>query len=201
MLNKDKKPLNPCYPAKARKLLQQHKAVIHKKHPFTIRLKEQKETDTQKTEYRLKIDYGSRHTGLAILKSDKEVIWLAEIQHKTNIKKKMDDRQAFRRRRRSKNLRYRKPRFSNRKRTKGWIHPSLQSRVDNIETWVKRLIKICPISCMSYENAKFDTQLIRNPEVSGIKYQQGTLKGYEVKEYLLQKFSRKCIYCGKKMFL
>ena len=198
VLNKDKRPLNPCHPARARKLLKQGEAVIHKKHPFTIRLKELKEIeDHAKAEYRLKIDYGSHHTGLAILKNNKEVIWLAELQHKTNVKKKMDDRRAFRRRRRNKNLRYRKPRFSNRKRTKGWLPPSLQSRVNNIETWVKRLFKTCPITHISYENAKFDTQLMRDPEISGIKYQQGTLEGYEVREYLLEKFNRRCVYCGK----
>ncbi len=203
VLNKNKKPLNPCHPAKARKLLKQGKAVIHKKYPFTIRLKELKEgqipttDDKNENEYRLKIDYGSRYTGFAIIKNNKEIVWLAEIHHRNNIKKKMDDRRAFRRRRRNKNLRYRKPRFNNRKRAKGWIPPSLQSRIDNIKTWVERLNKLCPLTHISYENAKFDTQLMRNPEISGKEYQQGTLLGYEVREYLLEKFKRKCVYCGK----
>ena len=197
VLNKNKKPLNPCHPAKARKLLKQGKAVVHKKYPFTIRLKELKEDDKNDNEYRLKIDYGSRYTGFAIIKNNKEVVWLAEIHHKTNIKKKMDDRRAFRRRRRNKNLRYRKPRFNNRKRKQGWMPPTMQSKIDNIKTWVERLNKLCPLTHISYENAKFDTQLMRNPEISGKEYQQGTLLGYEVREYLLEKFKRKCVYCGK----
>jgi len=198
VLNKDKKPLSPCHPAKARRLLKQGKAVIHKKYPFTIRLKELKQAETQnKTKYCLKIDYGSRHTGLAVLKNNKEVIWLAQIRHRTDIKKKIDDRRTFRRRRRNENLRYRKCRFDNRKKVKGWIPPSLQSRVANIETWVNRLLRLCSITRISYENAKFDTQLIRNPEISGIEYQQGLLKGYEVREYLLEKYNRKCVYCGR----
>lgn len=197
VLNKNKKPLNPCHPAKARKLLKQGKAVIHKKYPFTIRLKELKD-DYTKTEYRLKNDYGSRHTGLAVLKNNKEVIWLAELQHKTNIKKKMDDRRNFRRRRRTANLRYRKPRFNNRKGQEGRLPPSLQSRVGNIKTWVNRLMKLCLITHVSYENVKFDTQLMRNPEISDVEYQQGTLQGYEIREYLLEKFNRKCVYCGKE---
>lgn len=195
VLNKDKTPLNPCHPAKARKLLNQGRAVIHKKYPFTIRLKELKKPNN-KAGYRLKIDYGSRYTGLAILKNDTEVIWLAELQHRTDIKKKLDDRRAFRRRRRSKNLRYRPKRFNNRKRPKGWLPPSLLSRVNNIKTWVNRLSKLCPLTHISYENTKFDTQLMRNPEISGIEYQQGTLKGYEIREYLLEKFNRRCVYCG-----
>lgn len=195
VLNKNKEPLNPCHPAKARKLLNQGRAVIHKKYPFTIRLKTLKEPSI-KAAYRLKIDYGSRHTGLAVLKNNTEVIWLAELHHRTDIKKKLDDRRAFRHRRRNKNLRHRPKRFSNRNRPKGWLPPSLLSRANNIKTWAGRLSKLCPLTHISYENAKFDTQLMRNPEISGIEYQQGTLEGYEVREYLLEKYNRKCVYCG-----
>lgn len=48
------------------------------------------------------------------------------------------------------------------------------------------------------ERVKFDMQLLENPEISGIEYQQGTLAGYEVREYLLEKWERKCVYCGKQ---
>jgi hypothetical protein len=41
-------------------------------------------------------------------------------------------------------------------------------------------------------------QLMQNPEISGIAYQQGTLAGYEVREYLLEKFDRCCAYCDRK---
>ncbi|CAK0772951.1 hypothetical protein CCP3SC1_60007 [Gammaproteobacteria bacterium] len=37
-----------------------------------------------------------------------------------------------------------------------------------------------------------------NPEISSVEYQQGTLAGYELREYLLAKFERTCAYCGKK---
>jgi activator of 2-hydroxyglutaryl-CoA dehydratase len=114
VINKNKKPLNPCHPAVARKLLKTGKAVIHKKYPFTIRLKELK-TSENKTEFILKIDYGSKHTGLAILNGS-NVIWLAQIHHKTNIKKDMDSRRAMRRTRRNRKTRYRQARFLNRKR-------------------------------------------------------------------------------------
>ncbi len=194
VLNKDKKPLSPCHESVARKLLKDGKAVIHKKYPFTIRLKELKTTEND-SNFRLKIDYGSRHTGLAILNESK-VIWLAQIHHKTNIKKNMDSRRAMRRTRRNRKTRYRQARFNNRKRKEGWIPPSLQSRVDNIKTWVIKLQKLCPLTHISYENVKFDTQLIHNPEISGIEYQQGELQGYEIREYLLEKWHRKCAYCG-----
>ena len=68
----------------------------------------------------------------------------------------------------------------------------------NIETWVKRLRKLCPITAISLELVRFDLQLMQNPEISGIQYQQGTRAGYECREYLLAKWGRACSYCGKQ---
>jgi hypothetical protein len=48
------------------------------------------------------------------------------------------------------------------------------------------------------ELVKFDTQLMQNPEISGVEYQQGELAGYETREYLLEKWGRMCAYCGAK---
>jgi len=107
----------------------------------------------------------------------------------------MDSRRAIRRSRRSRKTRYRKPRFNNRTRPKGWLPPSLMSRVFNIETWVARLRRYCPITAISLELVRFDIQKMQNPEINGIEYQQGELFGYEVREYLLEKFGRKCAYC------
>ncbi len=197
VLDTNKRPLDPCHEAVARKLLKQGKAAIYKRFPFTIILKKSVDESEIKTTYRLKIDYGSRHTGLAIVRGE-EVLWLAQLDHRTDIKERLDKRRAFRRARRNRKTRYRKPRFLNRRRKDGWLPPSLESRVQNIQTWVNRLKKLCPIEHISYENTKFDTQLMRNPEINGVEYQQGTLQGYEVREYLLEKFGRKCCYCGKE---
>ena len=197
VLDTNKRPLAPCHEAVARKLLKQGKAAIYRRFPFTIILKRSVDESEIETTYRLKIDYGSRHTGLAILRGQ-EMVWLGQLDHRTDIKERMNKRRAFRRARRNRKTRYRKPRFLNRKRKEGWLPPSLESRVQNIKTWVNRLQKLCPIGYISYENAKFDTKLMRNPEISGIEYQQGTLQGYEVREYLLEKFGRKCCYCGKE---
>jgi len=197
VLDTNKRPLAPCHEAVARKLLKQGKAAIYRRFPFTIILKKSVDESENETTYRLKIDYGSRHTGLAILRGQ-EVVWLGQLDHRTDIKERIDKRRAFRRARRNRKTRYRKPRFLNRKRKEGWLPSSLESRVQNIQTWVNRLKKLCPIGYISYENAKFDTQLMRNPEINGVEYQQGTLRGYEVREYLLEKFGRKCCYCGKE---
>ena len=194
VIDSNKKPLDMCHPAKARKLLRDKKAKIYRKEPFTIILNKEVSGNVENN-YRLKIDYGSRHTGLAILKGAK-VCWLGQLEHRTNIKELLDKRRGYRRRRRSKNLRYRKPRFMYRTKYKGWLPPSLMSRVNNIKTFVTRLIRMLPLGFISYENVKFDTQKMTNSNITGIEYQQGTLYGYEIREYLSEKFNHKCCYCG-----
>lgn len=114
------------------------------------------------------------------------------------IKAALDARRAVRQSRRHRKTRYRKARFLNRRTPKGWLPPSLLSRVANVETWVTRLMRLCPITTISQELVKFDTQALQHPEISGAEYQQGTPQGYELREYLLEKWSRKCAYCGKE---
>ena len=197
VLSKDKKPLSPCHPARARKLLSKGRAAVYKRYPFTIILKEQ--TPTEETQiHRLKVDPGAKTTGLSILQDDK-VIWAAELEHRGfQIKQALESRRSLRRGRRNRKTRYRKPRFLNRTRQEGWLPPSLESRVENINTWVERLHKLCPIESISLELVRFDTQKLQNSEISGIEYQQGELLGYEVREYLLEKYNRTCQYCGAK---
>lgn len=195
VLNHDKTPLNPVHSGKARKLLNVGQAAVFRRYPFTIILKQQVKTETQ--DYQLKIDPGSKFTGLAILRSDK-VLWVAEIEHRGSlIKDKLLSRSRVRRGRRTRNTRYRKPRFLNRTRSKGWLAPSLEHRVLTTMTWVKRLLKYCPIKQVFQELVKFDTHKLTNPEIKGEQYSQGTLQGYEVREYLLEKWQRKCAYCDK----
>ncbi|WP_053081910.1 RNA-guided endonuclease IscB, partial [Crocosphaera watsonii] len=112
------------------------------------------------------------------------------------IKDSLTSRRQLRRGRRGRKTRYRQARFLNRKRPEGWLPPSLQHRVDTTLTWVKRLIRYCPINSISVELVKFDLQKQENPEISGVEYQHGTLYGWEVREYLLAKFNRTCQYCG-----
>ena len=194
VIDASKKPLDMCHPAKARKLLRDGKAKIYRKEPFTIILIKIVDKPAE-NKYRLKIDYGSRHTGLAILKGAK-VCWLGQLEHRTNIKELLDKRRGYRRRRRNVNLRYRKPRFKYRAKPKGWLPPSLMSRVNNIRTFITRLIRMLPLGAISYENVKFDTQKMMNPDIHGIEYQQGALEGYEIREYLSEKFNHKCCDCG-----
>lgn len=199
VLDTKSQPLNPIHPSRARMLLSQGKAAVFRRFPFTLILKEEV-LNPDVEPLRIKIDPGAKTTGLALV-NDKtgEVVWVAELQHRGfQIRNALTSRRQLRRSRRSRKTRYRKPRFLNRTRPKGWLPPSLNSRVANILTWVKRLSLLCQIDAISQELVRFDTQQMENPEISGITYQQGTLLGYEVREFLLSKWNRTCAYCGAK---
>lgn len=198
VIDTNKRPLAPTTSVRANRLLKQGKAAVFRRIPFTIVLKRSVE-DIQMPDLWLKIDPGSRKTGLAIINQQSgQIVFAAEIEHRGQvIKNALDDRRVIRRSRRQRHTRYRQPRFLNRTRPKGWLPPSLKSRTANIQTWVNRLIRFYPVSALSMELVKFDLQLMENPEIAGVEYQQGELAGYEVREYLLQKWCRTCAYCGK----
>jgi 5-methylcytosine-specific restriction endonuclease McrA len=198
VVDKNKTPLMPCHPARAKELLNKGKAAVLRRYPFTIILKYEVEPNNQPVAF--KVDPGSRTTGLALVadfKRGKRCIWAGELTHRSQkIKNSLQSRRQLRRGRRGRKTRYRPARFNNHKRPEGWLPPSLQSRVDNISTWRTRLTKIAPITHLAMELVKFDMQKMENAEISGVEYQQGELEGYEVREYLLEKWNRTCAYCG-----
>ena len=211
VLDTHRKPLSPCHPARARELLRKGKAAVFRRVPFTIILKYVPKGEP--TPVRVKLDPGSRITGIALTMrrhGKDEVVWAAELEHKgLEVKTKLEKRRAVRRSRRSRKTRYRPAtrfpsetlvplgaRFLNRRRKKGWLPPSIESRIGNVVSWVNRLRHWAFVDGIALELVKFDTQAMQNPEISGTEYQRGTLFGYEVREYLLEKWGRRCAYCG-----
>ncbi|MBU2774280.1 HNH endonuclease [Acidithiobacillus ferrooxidans] len=197
VLDKNRQPLMPCHPARARELLREGKAAVFRRFPFTVILKHREGGAVQQT--RLKLDPGSKTTGIALVaeraRRGPTVIWAANLEHRGHsIRKALEQRRGHRRHRRG-NLRYREARFDNRTKPEGWLAPSLQHRVDTTMTWVQRLMRWTPVAGISTMLHRFDTQALQNPEITGAEYQQGTLFGYEVKEYLLEKWGHSCAYC------
>ena len=140
---------------------------------------------------RLKLDPGAKTTGIALVNDlTGEVVFAAELKHRGfAIRESLTSRRQLRRFRRTRKTRYRQPRFLNRTCPEGWLAPSLQSRIENIKTWVKKLRNLARIEAISRELVRFDMQLIANPDIQGREYQQGTLAGYETREYLLEKWA------------
>jgi len=199
VLSNTKKPLMPCRPARARKLLTAGRAAVYRLHPFTIILKDRADGDVQDVE--VKVDPGSKTTGVALVAHFEQqgavVLFGANLNHRGQaIKNNLESRRSLRRGRRGRNTRYRPARFLNRTRKAGWLPPSVESRVVNTESIIRKLAARCPITSASVELVKFDMQAMINPEISGVEYQQGELTGYEVREYLLEKWHRTCAYCG-----
>jgi 5-methylcytosine-specific restriction endonuclease McrA len=201
VLDLHKSPLMPCSEKRARILLSRGRARVARRYPFTIRLVDRSVADSKLQPVRIKLDPGSKTTGIAAVldaagNQGSAVLFLGELQHRgRQISEALTARRAMRRRRRG-NLRYRPARFDNRTRPKGWLAPSLQHRVDTVSSWVDRLRRLCPVVGIATELVRFDMQLLENPDISGVGYQQGTLAGYELREFLLNKWGRACAYCG-----
>jgi hypothetical protein len=166
VLDEHKKPLMPCSEKRARPLVTRGRAVVHRRHPFSMRLKAPIGYDAQPV--RVKIDPGSKSTRIVVTDEDgnkpAKVLRLFELSH---LSEALTARRAFRRRRGA-NLRYQAPRFDNRRRSEGWLAPSLQRRVDTWMSWVGRLRRWAPVSAISVEPARFDAQALENPEISGL---------------------------------
>lgn len=208
LLDTNRKPLNPITPRQARKLLEKGKAAVLRRYPFTLILHREIE-NPEIFPLTLKIDPGSKHTGLALLSGD-VIVWVAQIEHRAyQISEALTERRQQRRGRRHRHTRYRRPPKhewfrdgtkqpvpKKKRKGLGYLQPSLMHRVQTTETWVRRLMKFCPVTQIWIERVKFDLQKLQNPEIDGVEYQQGELFGYEVREYLLEKWERKCAYCG-----
>src|SRR6266702_8314917 len=205
VLDRHKQPLMPCTPKRARLLLARGRAVVHRIKPFVIRLRDRCVEDSVLQESVLKIDPGSRTSGMTLVRAEEtsegevhHALFCSEVQHRGEaVHRGKQTQSQARRRRRSANLRHRAPRFDNRAVAKGWLPPSLLSRVGNILTWTRRYGRWVPIRRIEVEQVRFDTQLLANPEIEGVQYQHGELAGWEVRAYLLIKYAYRCAYCGK----
>lgn len=195
VLNQNSQPLMPCSPCKARKLLKQGKAIVFKTEPFTIQLLYG--ASRYKQIITLGIDAGSKVVGLSATTETKE-LYSGEIQLRNDIVNLLSTKRQNRRTRRAR-LRYRKPRFSNRvkSKNKGWLAPSIENKIQTHLTVVRNLHKILPISKIIVEVASFDLQKIKNPDIAGKDYQQGDqMDFWNVREYVLFRDGHRCH--GKK---
>ena len=197
VINKNGQPLMPTENhAKVRVLLKSGKAKVVKKCPFTIQLLYDSTNHTQKVT--LGVDSGSRHIGISATTKDK-VLFEADVELRNDIVDLLSTRRELRHSRRNRKIRYRKPRFDNRKRKDGWLAPSVQQKVDSHLTMIEKVRKILPISDIVAEVASFDIQKIKNPSISGEEYQQGEqLDFWNVREYVLFRDGHTCQCCKGK---
>jgi len=174
---------------KVRRLLKENKAKVLKVKPFTIQLL----YDT--TEYNqcitLGIDAGYENIGFSAVTDKKELI-SGEVKLLKGMSERLTGKLSYRRTRRGR-LRYRKPRWSNRKTEDGWLAPSIQHKLDSHIKIVNKIKSILPVSKVIIEVANFDIQKIKNPEIESKEYQQGEQLGFwNLREYILHRDNHKC---------
>lgn len=192
------KPMMPTTRhGKVRRLLKDKKAVVVNLCPFTIKL--MYVTSDYKQEIVLGVDAGTKHVGLSATTKSKE-LYSSEVILRNDIVDLLSTRRELRRSRRNR-LRYRKPRFDNRIKSKrpGWVAPSVKYKVDAHIHVIDNVCSILPISRIVIEVAQFDTQKINNPNISGKEYQEGDQLGFwNVREYVLARDGHKCQHCKGK---
>ena len=204
VISKNEQPLMPTSRlGKVRRLLKENKAKVVKRCPFTIKLL----YETQNTivqEVTLGQDTGSKYIGTACI-SNNMILYQSSIILRDDIKSIMDNRKENRKRRRSRNTRYRKPRFLNRKNSikSNRIPPSIKHKIQAHIDEIEFCKKILPISKIVLEVSQFDPHLMENPNLFNEKirhwgYQKGFNYGWASRrEVILNRDSYTCQICGK----
>ncbi len=200
----------PCHPARARELLGRGRAVVVRQVPFTIRLRDRTSSESEVEGVQLRIDPGSKGTGLVLTDEKKELgdrgaivtvrrgLISIELEHRGDrISACVRQRAGYRRRRRSANLRYRAPRSKNRTHPPGWLPPSLRHRIDTTFTLANRLCRYAPVTEIHLERVAFDTRSMdEGRPLKGAERRLGPLAGTTTRAYLRAKWNSACAYCG-----
>ena len=198
VLSKKGEPLMPCKPRKARKLLEEGKAVVVSARPFfTIKLNY--ETGGKTQPITLGVDCGYEYIGFALVGLACYAIGQIKLDNK--MSSRLAERAMYRRSRRSRKCRYRPARFDNRasSRRAGWLPPSVERRLGRHKKTIDKLKSICPVSDVRIEGASFDIQKLNDPNISGVGYQQGVLHRTNMRNYLFARENGLCQYCGKQI--
>lgn len=192
VLNMHGDPLMPTdRHGKVKHLLRAGRAVVVKRSPFTIKLTYEVGNYTQNVT--LGVDAGSKVVGISASTETKE-LFAAEVAVRNDVVDLISTRRQNRRARRN-HLRYRKPRFLNRTKSKkkGWLAPSIKVKIHAHEKIIGMAYSLLPITNMVIETASFDIQKIKNPEISGAEYRQGDQLGFwNVREYVFWRDGHKC---------
>lgn len=195
VLNVDGEPLMPCKEAKARHLLEQHKAKVVRNIPFTIQLLF--ECDNEVQPVNLGIDSGSKHIGVSAT-TEMSVLYEADVELRNDIKGLLEVRRAIRSTRRLRKTRYRKARYLNRK-SRFDLMPSVRQKIDTHLQVISFVYKILPVSKIIVETANFDIHKIQKPSICGSDYMYGDQYGFlNVREYVLWRDDYICQCCKGK---
>lgn len=188
--------------SKVRHLLKDGKARIVKHHPFTIQLQYDSENYTQPVE--ICEDVGYEHIGISVKSQSHEYV-SAQYDTLKDEKERHDNCRRLRRTRRNR-LRYRKPRFKNRKRVEGWLAPSLEHKKQLNISLIDTYCAVIPIKHITVEVGSFDTALLKaiqeGKEIpEGVDYQRGPrYRMATLREAVFYRDNYTCKVCGRSAF-
>jgi hypothetical protein len=191
----DGKPLLPTHPARARQLLRDAKATSYQIMPFTIQLTRHVENAVR--DLTVGIDDGAKEVGIAVVdEASQKVVFAGTIKLRQDVTRKMQQRAAYRKARRSRKLRHRKARFK-RSKAKGWLPPTIRQKKDSIVRVVRDLQRILPIGKAVVEQGMFDTaSLAAGRQLVGKAYQISDYEGRNFREKVLWRDGYECQRCG-----
>lgn len=200
VLNDNGKQLMPTHAAKARKLLKAGKAKVVSRNPFVIQLNYHSPEYTQPIT--VKLDTGFKKCGVA-LETNGKTVFQGEITHRKYVNQPTKGQimvvRRQRRRARRYRLKYRAPRFDNRRRPEGWLPTTLKAKADVQVNILKVLAKYTPVTKAVIEVGSFDTQKMANPDIKGREYQNGRQKGHKNHKAYVRARDKVCVNCGQSI--
>ena len=206
VLDKNGQPLMPTQRCgKVYRLLKSGKAKVVQREPFTIKLLYEPETHIVQ-DLTLGVDTGSSKIGTAVVDNDANVYYASKVTIRNDISNKMSRRRIYRRARRTRKLRYRPVRFSNRKNStkKDRFSPTMVSKINSHIREIEFVKSILPVKTLVIETGTFDPHLLEHIE-DGIAfnkhwgYQKGSNYGFaNSREACLNRDNYTCQCCGAK---
>ena len=205
VISENGQPLMPTSRhGKVRRLLNNKKAKVVKRCPFTIQLLYEPATSVVQN-ITLGVDAGSKHIGLSAT-TETQILYEADVELRNDIVELLSTRREFRRARRNRKTRYRKPRFNNRVKHKeeGWLAPSIQEKIGTHLKVIQEVHSLLPISEIIVEVASFDMQKLKADmlgltQPKGKDYQEGEQLGFwNAREYVFYRDGHTCQCCHGK---
>lgn len=203
VLSLDGQPLMPIRRhGKVRKLLNLGKVKVVHREPFTIQLLF--DTNNYTSNLTLGIDTGSAKIGCAVVTPKEEILYLSEVEVRNDISTLMKRRKIYRNTRRNRKLRYRKPRFLNRKNStkKDRFSPTMVSKINSHIREIEFIKSILPIAELIIETGTFDPNLLNHKDEAFNRhwgYQRGPNYGFKnAQEACFNRDGYKCQCCKTK---
>ncbi len=182
VIGADGKPLMPCSPRRARKLINAGRVTRREYRPFTIHLRDRDRSNASVSPIQVRATPGVRRTGIAvvaILDSTERVLYQEQLEHRTNISKFMRERASHRRRRRGTKW-FRPKRYDNRKRADGWMPPTIESVVSNQHHRIRRLSERAGAECAAESGDPPTAVLLHGGTILGALWGHRTSRDIDV---------------------